>query len=105
MRPRFGGASLFSSNYALRPDYEARHRVFVEDLNSYVGRRFNHTCLREGGCPSQPLESGLVRYTLVDWRPWMKGCTFWYDVDPANGVVKAVEYRGADTACSSGPLR
>jgi hypothetical protein len=92
-------------DYAFRPNYEARHRVFVENLNSSVGRPFNHTCLREGNCPSQAMESGLVRYAAVDWRPWMKGCTFWHDVDPANNIVKSVGYRGTDQECSSGPLR
>jgi hypothetical protein len=53
---------------ALRPNFEARHRVFVQGLNSWIGRPFNHTCLSEGICPPQTLESGLVRYTAVDWR-------------------------------------
>jgi hypothetical protein len=93
-------------DYAFRPNYEARHRVFVEGLNASVGRSFDqHTCLREGNCPLQTLESGLVRYTLVDWRPWMKGCTFWYDVDPTTRIVKAVGYTGSDVQCSVGPLQ
>lgn len=93
-------------DYAFRPNYEARHRVFVEGLNSSIGRPFDqHTCLREGNCPPQTLGSGLVRYMLVDWRPWMKGCTFWYDVDPGTRIVKAVGYRGSDTECAVGPLQ
>lgn len=93
-------------DYAFRPNYEARHRVFVEGLNSSIGRPFDqHTCLREGNCPPQTLGSGLVRYTLVDWRPWMKGCTFWYDVDATTRIVKAVGYRGSDTECAVGPLQ
>jgi hypothetical protein len=92
-------------DYAFRPNYDARHRVFVQGLDSSVGRPFNHTCLREANCPSQTLASGLTRYTLVDWRPWMKGCTFWYDIDPESRIVKAVGYRGSDTACSVGPLQ
>jgi hypothetical protein len=107
------GASVISAaccpggncDYAFRPNYEARHKVFVQNLNAWIGRPFNHVCLREGNCPPQTLESGLVRYTAVDWRPWLKGCTFWYDVDPATQIVKAVGYRGSDTQCSSGPLR
>jgi hypothetical protein len=92
-------------DYAFRPNYEARHRVFVEDLNAGIGRPFNHVCLGEKNCPSQTLDSGLVRYTAADWRPWMKGCTFWYDVDPATRIVKAVGYRGSDTECAVGPLQ
>src|ERR1700722_1414274 len=56
-------------DYAFRPNYDARHRVFVQGLEASVGRPFNHTCLRESNCPSQSLDSGLTRYTLVDWRP------------------------------------
>jgi hypothetical protein len=92
-------------DYAFRPNYEARHRVFVEDLNAWMGRPFNHVCLTEGTCSSHTLEAGLVRYIAVDWRPWMKGCTFWYDVDPASNIVKSVGYSGTDQECSSGPLR
>jgi hypothetical protein len=92
-------------DYTFRPNYEARHRVFVENLNAWIGRTFNHTCMREGGCPPQTLESGLIRYTAVDWRPWMKGCTFWYDVDPTTNIVRDVGYRGSDQQCSSGPLQ
>jgi hypothetical protein len=92
-------------DYAFRPNYEARHRVFVKDLNAWIGRPFNHVCLSEGTCSSHTLEAGLVRYIAVDWRPWMKRCTFWYDVDPASNIVKSVGYRGTDQECSSGPLR
>jgi hypothetical protein len=92
-------------DYAFRPNYAARHRVFVEDLNAWVDRPFNHVCLSERTCPPRTLESGLVRYIAVDWRPWMKGCACWYDVDPASNIVKSVGYRGTDLECSSGPLR
>src|SRR5580698_3470653 len=90
-------------DYAFQPNYEARHRAFVENLNAWVGRPFNHTCLREESCWPQTMDSGLIRYTAVDWRPWMKGCTFWYDVDPTTRIVKAVGYTGSDTECATGP--
>jgi hypothetical protein len=92
-------------DYAFRPNYEARHRVFTQDLNAWIGRAFNHDCLNEGNCPPETLRSGQIRFTAVDFRPWMKGCAFWFDVDPASQIVKAVGYRGSDTACSAGPLR
>jgi hypothetical protein len=72
----FGGCYCPGGNCdsAFRPNYEARHRVFVENLNAWIGRPFNHTCLSEGNCGPQVVESGLIRYTAIDWRPWMKGC-------------------------------
>jgi hypothetical protein len=58
-------------------------------------------CLSEGACPPTTLDSGLIRYTAVDYRPWMKGCTFWFDVDPATRIVKAVGYTGAERHCAA----
>ena len=92
-------------DYAFRPNWEARHALFVEEREAAVGKRFANTCVAERACPPERLDSGLVRYTLVDYRPWMKGCTFWYDVDPTTSLVVSVGYRGGVKECSHGPIR
>ncbi len=91
-------------DYAFRPNWPARHAAFVENLNLSVGRPFAHYCVGENKCPAKALDSGLVRYTAVDYRPWLKGCTFWFDVDPKTHVVAAVGYAGSDRACSEANL-
>ncbi len=87
-------------DYAFRPNWPGRHAAFVENLNTFVGRPFAHICVAEKSCPPETLESGLVRYTAVDYRPWLKGCTFWFNVDAKTHVVASVGYTGTDKACS-----
>ena len=88
-------------DYAFRPNWEGRHRAFVENLNASVGRPFRDQCLGEHACPPVNLESGLIRYTAVDYRTWMKGCTFWFDVDPTSKMVTAVGFSGNERQCSA----
>lgn len=40
-------------NDPFRPNEEARHQAFVENLNLWVGRKFNHTCVEEGVEPTE----------------------------------------------------
>lgn len=87
-------------DYAFRPNWEGRHKAFVENLNASVGKPFKDQCLSEHACPPANLESGLIRYTAVDYRPWMKGCAFWFDVDPTSKIVTAVGFKGNERQCS-----
>src|ERR1700689_4097935 len=86
--PRFG------CEYAFETNWEGRHRFFVYDLNLSVGRPFHghNTCLIYGSCVPHTLDFGVVRYTIVDYPKWMKGCTYWYDVDGKTDIVMAVGY-------------
>ena len=87
-------------DYLFRTNWEGRHAAFVEDLNAAVGKKFNDICLREHACPPTTLESGLVRYTAADFRPWLKGCTFWFDVNPVTNIVAAVGHTGTERQCT-----
>lgn len=87
-------------DYAFRPNWEGRHKAFVQNLQAAVGRPFKDQCLEENACPPSTLESSLIRYTASDLRPWMKGCTFWFDVDAKSNIVQAVGYRGDDKQCA-----
>lgn len=87
-------------DYAFRPNWEGRHKAFTQNLKLFVGRPFNHQCLEEHACPPSSLESGFIRYTASDYRSWMKGCTFWFDVDAKSNIVQAVGYRGDDKQCA-----
>jgi hypothetical protein len=88
-------------DYLFRPNWEGRHASFVENLSAHIGRAFDDQCLSEGACPATTLDSGLIRHTAIDYRPWMKGCTFWFDVDPTTRIVKAVGYTGGERQCAA----
>lgn len=76
-----------------------RHEAFVKDLHLWIGHSFDHDCLRENVCPAEPLPSGLMRHSVSDFRPWLAGCTFWFDVDPQSRIVRDVGYSGGQRAC------
>jgi hypothetical protein len=82
-------------------NFDARHEAFVQELNSGVGRPFNHPCrFEQGACPPTTLPSGLVRYTAANYRIYI-GCTVWYDVDPRTNLVVSVGLSGDKRACSN----
>src|SRR5450631_2520580 len=80
--------------YVVGTNWEGRHRFFVEDLESAVGKSFHDVCVGDGTCTPAPIGAGLVRWTVTDQPPWMHGCTYWYDVEVQTNIVKAVGYRG-----------
>jgi hypothetical protein len=91
--PRYGCEWVSGTNW------EGRHSLFVDNLNLVVGTSIRlNPCFANGSCLPRELDSGLVRYTIVDYPKWMKGCTYWYDVDSATNIVKAVGYRGEKQA-------
>ena len=100
-----GCCPIGKCDYAFRPNWDARHQYFVENLNAAVGRKFADQCLTEGACPPHKQDTGLLKYTAVDYRPWLKGCTYWFNVDPSTNVVVSVGYVGGIRECSSGPIR
>jgi hypothetical protein len=83
----------------LSSNWQSAHVRFVADLNAWVGRAFVHQCVSERACLPEKLPSGLVRYKAVDYRPWLRGCDFWFDVDAVTNVVIAVGYTGGDRQC------
>ena len=88
--PRYG------CEYAFGTNWQGRHAAFVDNLNLAVGWPIaRQSCFVDGACREQDkLSPELVRYVARDYPRWMKGCTYWFDVNVESGIVQAVGYEG-----------
>jgi hypothetical protein len=88
--PRYGCEYTFGTNW------QGRHAAFVDNLQSAVGHPISsQTCFIDGACRArEELGPGLVRYVATAYPGWMKGCTYWFDVNVNTGSVQAVGYEG-----------